>query len=217
MNKIYKVVWSKVKHCYVVVNELAKNRTKAPKSGAISHTLVAGVLASICCFGAMNSSYAATASDYGIIGGFGVYADGDQTISVGWDSNGALYMFSNAGFAQEGANKDLVTTPRYFGTSFADLVTVSHQDIYDALNVGDGIIKANNKISAKAGTNVTVNSNGISVTGNGSVASGDTGLISGGTAYNELRSSANGNYVIQLELYNFISSFPLFCSFLTIP
>ena len=28
MNKIYKVVWSKVKHCYVVTSELAKRQTK---------------------------------------------------------------------------------------------------------------------------------------------------------------------------------------------
>ena len=28
MNKIYKVIYSKVKHCYVVVSELAKNQGK---------------------------------------------------------------------------------------------------------------------------------------------------------------------------------------------
>lgn len=28
MNKIYKVVWSKVKHCYVVTSELAKRNGK---------------------------------------------------------------------------------------------------------------------------------------------------------------------------------------------
>ena len=28
MNKIYKVVWSKAKHCYVVTSELAKRNTK---------------------------------------------------------------------------------------------------------------------------------------------------------------------------------------------
>ena len=27
MNKIFKVVWSKVKHCYVVVSEIVKNTT----------------------------------------------------------------------------------------------------------------------------------------------------------------------------------------------
>lgn len=29
MNKQYKIIWSKVKHCYVVVSELAKNNGKA--------------------------------------------------------------------------------------------------------------------------------------------------------------------------------------------
>lgn len=78
-------------------------------------------------------------------------------------------------------------------------------------------ISSDNKVSVKPGTNVTVNANGVSVTGNGSVADGNTGLINGDKLYDEVRPSANGNYVIQLELYNFISSFPLFCSFLTIP
>ncbi len=47
MNKIYKVIWSKVKNCYVVASELAKSHTKAPKSGVMSRALVAGVLACV--------------------------------------------------------------------------------------------------------------------------------------------------------------------------
>ena len=35
MNKIYKLVWSKVKNCYVAVAEIAKSHTKAPKSGVV--------------------------------------------------------------------------------------------------------------------------------------------------------------------------------------
>ena len=49
MNKVYKVVWSKVKNAYVVASELAKSRTKAPKSGVISRAVVAGVLACVSC------------------------------------------------------------------------------------------------------------------------------------------------------------------------
>ena len=61
---------------------------------------------------------------------------------------------------------------------------------------GNGIeISSENAISAKAGTNVTVDANGISVAGNGTVDSGDTGLISGGTLYTEGRVTSNGNYV----------------------
>ena len=56
-------------------------------------------------------------------------------------------------------------------------------------------ISSDNKVSVKPGTNVTVNANGVSVTGNGSVADGDTGLINGDKLYDEVRSSANGNYV----------------------
>lgn len=103
------------------------------------------------------------------------------------------------------------------GSSFTagNGITINGETI--SAKAGDGITVGSGGIAAKAGTNVTVNSNGISVTGNGSVASGNTGLIDGGKLYSEVRPSDNGNYVIQLELYNFISSFPLFCSFLTIP
>ena len=196
MNKVFKVVWSKAKCCYVVASELAKRKTKAPKSSAISRILVTGVLASICCCGAINPTYAATASDYGIVGGVEIYADGTESICIGWDSDGALYKFSNAGHVHYGLDYELYGghTPYYFGTSFSDLVTVSHQDIYDALNVGDGLAKSDNKIIAKAGTGITVNSNGISITA-GSIASGNTDAITGGTAYTELRPSDNGNYV----------------------
>ena len=33
MNRIYKVIWSKTKHCYVVVSELAKRHTKGGSAG----------------------------------------------------------------------------------------------------------------------------------------------------------------------------------------
>ena len=35
MNKIYKLVWSKVRNCYVAVAEIAKSHTKAPKAGVV--------------------------------------------------------------------------------------------------------------------------------------------------------------------------------------
>ena len=33
MNKIFKVIWSKSKQCYIVVSEIAKNREKENSSG----------------------------------------------------------------------------------------------------------------------------------------------------------------------------------------
>ena len=35
MNKIFKVVWSKTKECYVVVSEMAKNKTGKKKIGGL--------------------------------------------------------------------------------------------------------------------------------------------------------------------------------------
>ena len=74
MNKVFKVIWSKTKNCYVVASELAKSHTKSPKSSIISRTLVAGVLASICTFGAVLPVFADGPDDNYVLGrnNFGV-------------------------------------------------------------------------------------------------------------------------------------------------
>ena len=43
MNKVYKVIWSKVKNCYVVASELAKSHTKSPKSGIVGYASLASL------------------------------------------------------------------------------------------------------------------------------------------------------------------------------
>lgn len=48
MNKIYKIIWSKVKNCYVVVSELAKNHIKSPKNGVVNQKLENYVMLSLC-------------------------------------------------------------------------------------------------------------------------------------------------------------------------
>lgn len=54
MNKIYRVIWSRAKHCYVVVSEMAKSRTKSNGSGsrgirrtALTACLLAGLSLSV--------------------------------------------------------------------------------------------------------------------------------------------------------------------------
>ena len=74
MNKVYKVIWSKAKNCYVVASELAKSHTKAPKSGVMSRALVAGVLACVLSCGAVMPAYAddyinTTSADLNLING----------------------------------------------------------------------------------------------------------------------------------------------------
>ena len=54
MNKIYKVVWSKAKHCYVVTSELAKRQTKGGGARSLRMATVSlGVAASLLCAGAV--------------------------------------------------------------------------------------------------------------------------------------------------------------------
>ena len=43
MNKIYKVIWSKAKHCYVVASELAKNHTKGCGKRSLRRTVAGWV------------------------------------------------------------------------------------------------------------------------------------------------------------------------------
>jgi hypothetical protein len=53
MNKIYKVVWSKAKQCYVVISELAKCQTKgcgarSVRMAAVSMGVAAALLGGVC-------------------------------------------------------------------------------------------------------------------------------------------------------------------------
>lgn len=60
MNKIYKVIWNRVRHCYVVVSEIAKNHGKEHSTNlCVSKRLVALTLA----IGFSLSSYAFVAAD----------------------------------------------------------------------------------------------------------------------------------------------------------
>ena len=42
MNKIYKIVWSKAKHAYVVTSEVARSHTKSASGKAVKAALAAG-------------------------------------------------------------------------------------------------------------------------------------------------------------------------------
>ena len=58
MNRVYKVIWSKAKNCYIVVSELAKDYTKASKSSVLKPVAVAGVMAAVLNFGISNPVFA---------------------------------------------------------------------------------------------------------------------------------------------------------------
>lgn len=50
MNRIYRVIWSQVKHGYVVVSEMAKSRTKGSGSRVVKRTALAALVLTGLCF-----------------------------------------------------------------------------------------------------------------------------------------------------------------------
>ena len=93
MNKVYKVIWSKAKNCYVVASELAKSHTKAPASGIMSRAVVAGVLACVLSCGAVMPVYAGNYvagkkgdADISLLNNNIIIDDYDTPIGLGDDS-----------------------------------------------------------------------------------------------------------------------------------
>ena len=73
MNKIFKVVWSKTKECYVVVSEVAKNNSGKKKA-------LSTVFAALVAAGAMIPGQVDAAAGYGAAGGT---ASGNDSVAIG--------------------------------------------------------------------------------------------------------------------------------------
>jgi hypothetical protein len=83
MNKVFKVIWSKTKNCYVVASELAKSHTKAPSAKGISRVLVCGVLACVFSFGAVMPVFAGSIDGSAIISGLSTSATATKSSAWG--------------------------------------------------------------------------------------------------------------------------------------
>ena len=84
MNKIFKVIWSKSKQCYIVVSEIAKNKTGKKK------IIVASILASLAMMGNIVQVDAVTAP--GNRAGFSNADAGVQFVSSGGDGRNGLVI-----------------------------------------------------------------------------------------------------------------------------
>lgn len=65
MNKIYKVIWSKAKHTYVVTSEIAKSHGKAESTGKGLKKLAIVLLAVTALLGSGSYTYAADLTQVG--------------------------------------------------------------------------------------------------------------------------------------------------------
>lgn len=62
MNKIFKVIWSKSRNCYVVASELAKGHTKASSTGDKTRRLALAAITALMLLPVGGFSYAADAT-----------------------------------------------------------------------------------------------------------------------------------------------------------
>ena len=101
MNKIFKVIWSKSKQCYVVVSELAKNTTGKKKIvvASIFAALMAGQAMQVEAGGSFGGSGPISPTGIAISGGTSkAEAKGDNSVAIGRakaNSNGAVAIGSD--------------------------------------------------------------------------------------------------------------------------
>ena len=158
MNKIYKVVWNKAKHCYVVASELAKRHTKGSGTRGLRMAAVTlGITAALTV-------------------GMSVSAWADATITT------SVAAFGDTKYTVTGGNN--VTVQFSSSTASPNLITITATDT--TYSAGDGLSLSGTTFSAKPGTNVTVDSNGINVTGTDVIESGGTNLATSGGVYTAL-------------------------------
>ena len=194
MNKIYKLIWSKTKNCYIVASELAKSHTKAPKSGVMSRALVVGILVSF--FGSINA-YSSVPINANHLWFY--TADGYNDIYINTDANGYLTSIQSYITDTDTMTPSVDYTVYVGGSVTRDQIisalgyTPIATDTNTTYSAGNGLILSGTTFSVKAGTGITVDGNGVSITP-GNVASGNANAITGGTAYSELR-PANGTFV----------------------
>lgn len=87
MNRIYKVVWSKAKHAYVVTSEVAKSHTKSASGKAVKAALAAAVGMGVLMGGyTANAADTTTGSGSGVAYGTGSNAPKAENVAIGKDA-----------------------------------------------------------------------------------------------------------------------------------
>ena len=100
MNKVYRVLWSQAKHAYVVVSEIAKNRTKHSRGIVNSHRSMAALCVVLLCSGVNVAEADVTAGGGpGVAIGTSSNAPKAENVAIG---NHATISYSNGASAATG-------------------------------------------------------------------------------------------------------------------
>lgn len=191
MNQIYKVIWSKVKHQYVVTSEFAHSCTKS--TGRMLGRRAAAVLAAFILTAgvgvvpvwAVNTADATTAI---IDGNYSAYLDAENTI----DSSENSYVIGDGNTIKNfdntfvlGNNNNLYPNYSGAGVGSSDTIVIGNDNNVN-MNFGNGLLVGNNNT-------VTGGNSGTLAFGNGvELGSSRNSVILG----NEAKSSGTGSVII---------------------
>ena len=120
MNRIFKVIWSKTKHCYIVVSEYAKANTKAVHTGLRTTAAAAAVAAML--LAPVNYNYA-WAADTATV------TDTSNTQQTMYTKDGADNTFATKGrLEKEAAAREAADTTEAAARAAADTTLQSNID-----------------------------------------------------------------------------------------
>ena len=165
MNKIFKVVWSKTKECYVVVSEVAKNNGGKKK-------VLASVLAGLAMLAA-GQVQAADNTQYGD----GAQANGTKTTAYGYNAKATNTQATAVGNGATASNTNTTAIGNGSTASGGNATALGH--ISQATGDGATALGTNNKAGYE-GTAVGLSN---TVTGNTSTAIGRSNTVAGGDSF----------------------------------
>ena len=179
MNKIFKVIWSKSKQCYIVVSEIAKNKTGKKK------IVVASILAALTMTANIVTVEGAIpegsrTDQLGLAIGTGSNSKSNQSVAIGYASSAeapGANPENPATAVGAGANAD--------GTGTVALGLSANATGANAVALGGGSNSGTNKTEATAtnatavGFNAKASNSGASAIGSGAKASGSDSISFG--------------------------------------
>jgi len=178
MNKIFKVIWSKSKQCYVVVSELAKNTTGKKK------IVVASIFAALMAGQAMQveavGSFSGPSTAKGIAisaNGVTASATGNNAIAIGGataNQNGAIAIGSDTSSVQNAVSIGWGST----GSGYGALVLGTTAE-YSKTGVAERASTASGQYSVSVGAGAQSSSNNSMAFGTNATSSGNNAVAIG--------------------------------------
>lgn len=198
MNKIYKVIWSKAKNCYVVVSELAKRNGKC--SSSLNKKMIAAFLAGGLLLGIQGEALAAgtnsTAIGYGDLGTVTyTTSTGQKSIAVGYyastsDANSAIAIGTGTSDTITKQKGPQASATGAIAIGSATAVTTTGKTTYSAGAIATGIdaiavgtaSQATEQDSIAVGYNSKANSQDSIAVGRSALAIGQDSIAVGRSA-----------------------------------